>query len=56
MIQTIDETGWVLNGTEFMVGDIPFVPAGETRKVDVNTHLPFVYMPDKDWIFFSEVM
>jgi hypothetical protein len=56
MFKTIDEKAWMISGTSFMIGDVPFVPAGETRKLDINTHLPFVFMPDKDWITFSELM
>jgi hypothetical protein len=56
MIKTIDEKAWMLKGTSFMIGDVPFVPKGETRKLDINTHLPFVFLPDKDWVTFSELM
>jgi hypothetical protein len=56
MFQTIDEKAWMLNGTEFMIGDVPFIQDGKTRKLDINTHLPFVFMPDDDWVHFAELM
>jgi len=56
MFKTIDEKAWMLNGTSFMINDVPFIPAGESRKLDINTHLPFVFLPDKDWVGFSELM
>jgi hypothetical protein len=56
MFKTIDEKSWLIEGSAFKIGDVPFIPAGSTRKLDMNTHLPFVFMPDADWVTFSELM
>jgi len=39
-----------------MINDVNFLPAGTERKFDINSHLPFIYMPDDDWVKFSELM
>jgi hypothetical protein len=49
-------SGWKLKANSFMINDVNFLPAGTERKFDINSHLPFIYMPDDDWVKFSELM
>ena len=56
LLCSVDEKAWVLCRTSFMIGDVQFVPAGETRKLDINTYLPFVLLPNKYWVTLSELM
>jgi hypothetical protein len=56
VFKTIGLDEWYLNGTEFMIGDVPFISSAETRKLEISTHLPFVFLPDDDWLRFSELM
>ena len=56
MFRTVDLKAWHLKATEFKVNGVPFVPKGETRVFDINSHLPFLYLPDDDWLRYSELV
>ena len=56
MFKTIDMKSWSLKGTQMLINNTPFVTKGETRVFDFNTHLPFLYLPDDDWLKYSELI
>lgn len=56
MFRTVSLDGWFINANKFFIDDVSFLPAGATRRFDINTHLPFIYMPDADWVMWEELM
>lgn len=56
MFQTIGLNGWKVKANGFMINDVSFLPAGSLRTFDINSHLPFLYLPDDDWVLFAELM
>lgn len=56
MFKTINESFWMVNGTSFEIDDVPLLDAGSVRNLEINTHLPFVYVPDADFARIIEVM
>lgn len=56
MFRTVGLDGWHVNCNGFMMNDVSFLDAGTVRKFDINSHLPFVYLPDDDWTRYAELM
>lgn len=56
MFQTIGLDGWIISANKFMIDDVSFLPEGVTRKMDINAHLPFLYMGYDDWLKYTEVL
>ena len=56
MFRTVSLDGWKVNANGFMINDVSFLPKGTVRKFDINSHLPFLYLPDSDWLKYAELM
>ena len=54
MFKTIDLANWNLRATNFYLGYDEFEQAGSARVVNLNPHLPYIYIPDDDWRIISE--
>lgn len=54
MFKTNDLANWSLRATNFFLGYDEFEQAGNARVVDLNPHLPYIYVPDQDWQIISE--
>jgi len=48
--------GWKVKANGFKYNDMDILPAGSIRNFDINSHLPFLYLPDDDWVRYSELM
>jgi hypothetical protein len=49
MFRTTNLNAWTITGNSFMIDDVSFLDAGSTRDFEINSHLPFLYLPDADW-------
>lgn len=50
-----DLTAWRVGAKNFAIGSDAFIP-GATRYLEMNPHLPYLYLPDEDWTKFEEIM
>lgn len=52
MFTTIEPTSWYLKSNSFFLGQESFME--DTNKlIDLNPHLPYLYIPDNDWRLFA---
>jgi len=56
MFKTTDLKGWTVKATSFMINDVAFLTPGSKRTFEINSHLPFLYLPFNDWIAYVELM
>lgn len=50
-----DLTAWRVKAKNFDIGSDAFI-AGTTRYLEINPHLPYLYLPDEDWTKFEEII
>jgi hypothetical protein len=55
MFRTHNLEHWRLTADNFTLGDKPFLD-GQMRLLDINSHLPFLYLPEADWLKFAELL
>lgn len=61
MLRTASLDGWKVSCNSFMINDVSFIPKEENgdaavRTLEINSHLPFLYLPDDDWNRYAELI
>ena len=60
MLRTSTLDGWKISCNDFMINDVSFLPkvdgANAVRTLEINSHLPFLYLPDDDWNHYAELL
>ena len=55
VLKTANEKSWTLIASEFMYNNKSLL-TGVNKNVDLNPHLPYLYIPDGDWTHFAFVI
>ena len=52
VLKTKDEKSWTLSASEFLYNGTSLI-TGIDKRIDLNPHLPYLYIPDADWTHFA---
>jgi len=52
VLKTKDEKSWTLSASEFLYNGTNLI-TGIDKRIDLNPHLPYLYIPDADWTHFA---
>ena len=53
VLKTQDEKSWTLTASKFMYGDESLLKNEVEKNIDINPHLPYLYIPNADFTHFG---
>jgi len=53
VLKTVDEKSWTLVASEFTYNNTSVFTNTAVKNIDLNPHLPYLYIPEGDWTHFA---